>query len=377
MAKGKILDGISETQNAVLRYLRRVGSASRAQIADLCGITPAAVSMMTRDLLDRGVIAEGARHRSGRGAPHVDLTLQKSIGYALGVHANRYTLMLTLLDFRGDLVGEKQLNGSYDTFADASAAIRVAADELLAEKSIDRSALVGACVAMPTRFRKAVEPLDLAKEIISWARPDLTDSLRRTLGCPVVIENDANAATVGELTLGNSAGHENFAYLYLSEGIGGGIVIGKELYRGNLGNAGEFGALRGRGQSRPSFEDLVNWCVERNGHVPAGRAPNDWLEFLNDHPALLNGWLERAGPETARLTFPVAALLAPSAIYIGGTLPRPVRERLAAWLDFGWSDPFKGARVVQPQILLPDVVATDPVAFGAAAMILHQASELR
>lgn len=364
-------EGIGTTQAAVLRYLRRKGSASRAEIADLCGVTPAAISMMTRDLIERGVVVEGARRQSGRGAPHIDLTLNPSIGFALGAHVNRFSVTLTLLDFTGKIVGELQLPGSYDTFADVQTKIRQGKDELLFRNEILGHQLIGAGIAMPTRFRQGTAFLDLAQEVISWAGSDLESSLRQELGCPVAIENDANAAAMGELTLGNSAGHESFVYLYLSEGIGSGIIIARELYRGNLGNAGEIGALRSRGSSRPSFEDLANWCSGNIGNPPEGRSAELWNRYLLDNRTTLGEWLDRAGPETARLAFAISAVLAPSAIYLGGTLPHLVREELVGWLDFASSDPFDGARVGQPEILLPEVSATDSVAFGAAAMILH------
>ncbi|MNH94978.1 N-acetylglucosamine repressor [compost metagenome] len=362
---------IGNTQAAVLRYLRRKQSASRAEIAELCGVTPAAVSMMTRDLIERGIVQEGAKRQVGRGAPQIDLSLDPSIGFALGVHANRFSITLSLLDFGGRMVGELHLPGRYDTFAEVQAEIRNGKDRLLAQGGIDGSLLIGAGIAMPTRFRHGAAFLDLAQEVISWAGPDLTASLQESLGCSVVIENDANAAAMGELTLGNAAGHENFVYLYLSEGIGSGIIIGRQLYRGNLGNAGEIGALRARGLTRPSFEDLAKWCASRSGKVPADRSPDAWKNYLDTNRDTLGDWLTRAGPEIARLAFPVSAVLAPQAIYIGGTLPLMVREQLLPWLNFSSSDPFEGARVLQPEILLPEVSATDTVAFGAAAMILH------
>lgn len=365
------LVGIGNTQAAVINHLRRKGAASRAEIADFCGVTPAAVSMMTRDLIKRGIIIEGARRHGGRGAPHIDLMLQGNVGYALGVHANHYSLTLTLLDFCGERIGEHHLDGPYEAFCDVEKTINDSKTRLLASCDVDENLLLGAGVAMPTRFRQGATNLDLADEVIAWAGPDLASSLRETLGCPVLIENDANAAAVGELALGNAAGHNDFAYLYLAEGIGSGLVIGGELYRGNLGNAGDVGALRPRGFSRPSFADLAAWCETSVGTIPTGRSPDLWGIYLEEHASVLDAWLERAGPETARLAFMITSVLAPSAIFIGGTLPRLVRQRLAHWLDFNKSRPFEGARVLQPSILIPEIEATDTVAFGAAAMILH------
>lgn len=369
--KRRPLDGIGNTQAAVLKHLRRKGIASRAEIAELCGVTPAAISTMTRDLIERGIVIEGAKRLSRRGAPHIDLMLNGNIGYALGVHANRYSLTLTLLDFCGKQIGEQQLDGPYDTFSDIQTTLAGLKTELLASNGIDERLLIGAGVAMPTRFRRGEAILDLAEEVVSWAGSDLASTLQETLGCPVTIENDANAAAMGELALGNAAEHDNFAYLYLSEGIGTGIIIGRELYRGNLGNAGEIGALRARGLSRPSFEDLAAWCKEQQGSIPQGRSSDQWTAYLQANPTVLEEWLKRAGLELARLAFMVTAVLAPSAIYLGGTLPRMVREKLATWLEFSTSNPFEGARVIQPEILIPDISASDAVAFGAAAMILH------
>lgn len=365
------LSGIGTTQLSVLRYLRRRSSASRVEIAELCGVTPAAISMMTRDLLERGIILEGERRKAARGAPHIDLKLNPSVGYALGVHCNRFSVTLTLLDFCGGILGELNCPGRYDTFEDVREEIIHGKTKLLQQTNLNSEVLIGAGIAMPTRFSQGASSLDLAQEVVSWSGQDLAASLRQGLGCVVKIENDANAAAMGELTLGNAAGHENFVYLYLSEGIGGGIIIGNQLYRGNLGNAGEIGALRARGLTRPSFEDLAAFCANRSDTVPIDRSPATWNTYLNSNEELLHTWTERAGPETARLAFSLSAILAPEAIYIGGSLPRMVREKLCSWLDFSISDPFEGAKVLQPRVLLPEVFATDAVAFGAAAMLLH------
>ncbi|MDO1583124.1 ROK family transcriptional regulator [Rhizobium oryzicola] len=365
------LQAIGRTQRDIIGHLRRKGAASRAELADLCGVTTAAISMMTRDLIERGILTEGSRRSGGRGAPHVDLILNPRAGYALGIHANRFSITMAMLDFGGTIVGEWQISGSYSSFSEVRSVLIEGKQELLRRHAIEPGQLIGAGIAMPTRFREGAGRLDLADEIISWAGADLETSLRQSLGCPVHVENDANAAAMGELTLGKDGSHEDFVYLYLSEGIGGGLIIGGKLYRGTLGNAGELGALRARGLSRPSFDDLAAWFLAETGGIPEGRAERTWTAYLDQHPDVLERWLERAGPETAKLAFPIAAILAPSAIYLGGTLPSMVRNRLALWLNFAESNPHQGGRVLQPNIIVPQNAAKDAVALGAAAMILH------
>ncbi|MGG6136475.1 ROK family transcriptional regulator [Pantoea allii] len=375
MTSSKHWEGIGTTQSAVLRYLRRNDSASRAEIADCCGVTAAAVSMMTRDLIKRGIVVEGARRPSGRGAPHIDLTLNSAIGYAIGIHASRFSITLMLLDFKGKLVDEIELIGLYETFAEARSAMQEGHKTLLERNHIPHRLLIGAGIAMPTRFQRGIAPLHLAPEVTSWDEPGLYESIRQALGCPVLIENDANAAAMGEMALGNAANHQDFVYLYLSEGIGSGIILGKQRYRGHLGNAGEIGLLLPLERPRPSFTDLAAWCKNHLGQIPDGRSQAVWHRFLSENVSVLDGWIERTGPEIARLGFMLNAVLAPAAIYLGGTLPQVVLQRLAVWLDFSALDTLNGTHVVQPEICLPDISATDTVAFGAAAMVLHNVAQ--
>ena len=67
------------------------------------------------------------------------------------------------------------------------------------------------------------------------------DLVGSALGVPIALENDANAAAVGEHALGAGRGSQDMVYLTISTGIGGGVIASGRLYRGALGGAGEFG----------------------------------------------------------------------------------------------------------------------------------------
>ncbi len=70
------------------------------------------------------------------------------------------------------------------------------------------------------------------------------------LNCPVFIENDANAAVVGEVFYGAARGHNNAIYVTISTGIGGGLFLDGRLYRGHSGFAGEIGHIKPFGKGR-------------------------------------------------------------------------------------------------------------------------------
>lgn len=92
-------------------------------------------------------------------------------------------------------------------------------------------------------------PLDLEKGLIiensnlSWTNVPIVKILEDMTGIPVVLENDANAAALGEKHFGAGREADNIVYLTISTGIGGGIIIDKKIFHGGKGNAGEVGHM--------------------------------------------------------------------------------------------------------------------------------------
>lgn len=87
---------------------------------------------------------------------------------------------------------------------------------------------------------------------LNWHRPvALGDLLKEALSTPVLIENDANAAVLGEVYYGAAKGYRDVLYVTISTGIGGGLFLNGELYRGSSGFAGEVGHIKPFGKGRP------------------------------------------------------------------------------------------------------------------------------
>jgi len=76
-----------------------------------------------------------------------------------------------------------------------------------------------------------------------WHNIPLKDIIRREFGLPTYLENDATLAALGEHCFGAGVGIDNLIYVTVGTGIGGGIVIGGQLYRGVSGTAGEIGHM--------------------------------------------------------------------------------------------------------------------------------------
>lgn len=77
----------------------------------------------------------------------------------------------------------------------------------------------------------------------SWKDVPLPGIIQNVLQIPVAMENDANAAALGEYLYGSGIGIDNFIYITISTGIGGGIILNGKLFSGEWGNAGEIGHI--------------------------------------------------------------------------------------------------------------------------------------
>lgn len=107
-----------------------------------------------------------------------------------------------------------------------------------------------------------------------WTPQPVAKILSEQTELKVVVENDANAAAVGELCCGAAKGIANFLYVTLGTGVGGAVVVDGRVYSGPYGNAGEIGHIIVDGFAVPSAEQINSNRVFRTGTLEefVGRA---------------------------------------------------------------------------------------------------------
>lgn len=102
-----------------------------------------------------------------------------------------------------------------------------------------RPAAVGVSFGGPVDFEKGV--VRLSHHVPGWEQFPLEDRLARALGAPVIVDNDANVAALGELVHGAGQGARHLLYVTVSTGVGGGWILNGQPWRGAEGMAGEIG----------------------------------------------------------------------------------------------------------------------------------------
>jgi glucokinase-like ROK family protein len=229
-------------QARLLAELRDQGPLSKAQLADRLQVSRTTIAAEVTRLAELGLAQEAglAASRGGRRSTMVDLAEEiRFVGIAVGATGMSVGVTdgrLAVLATRSRPCDIRQ--GPEAVLAAALGLVR----ELLDEVGVDRPAGAGIAVPGPVDFHRGVS---VSPPIMpGWDGYPVRDAVSRELGCPVVLDNDVNVLAVGEQHAGVAKSARDFLYVKIGTGIGCGIVIDGELYRGVDGCAGDIGHIR-------------------------------------------------------------------------------------------------------------------------------------
>ena len=230
----------------LLKQIRLAGSVPRIELADRTGISRATVTTITAEFLQNGLIEEVARDPvetdARRGRPRVDLKIRGAAHLVAGVKISSRQLSLVLLDFEGTQLATLEVpieNIAHD--------VQVLAD-LVTDAVTRLAGLVGRTLSAVSGVGIGIAGIVEASQGFVYWSPSLSQrnvgfgaTLSATLGVPTFVDNDANLVAVAEKTFGLGQEQSDFIVVTIESGVGMGLVIGGELYRGTRGCGAEFG----------------------------------------------------------------------------------------------------------------------------------------
>ncbi len=162
--------------------------------------------------------------------------------YSIGVDLGGTNLRAAAVDRAGNQLGKQAGAVHLRAGRDAVVSDIVTSIQALRERfGVEQLAGVG--VAVPGFIRLKEGVVANSANLPSLEGVPLRDEIQRKLGAPVILENDANAAALGEKWLGAGRDVDDLILLTLGTGIGGGIISGGRILRGHVGMAGEFGHM--------------------------------------------------------------------------------------------------------------------------------------
>jgi len=291
------------------------------------------------------------------------------VTYTIGIDVGGTKVLGGVVDEFGKILIDARRDTPREGGSALTQTIADVARELMASYSVESVGISAAGFLSSDRKTMLATP-----NIAGWNGVDLDAQLTALLGLPIVVENDANAAAWGEAKFGAGRGHDHLLIVTVGTGIGGGIVLNGNLYRGGFGIAAEIGHIRvvpeghlcGCG-ARGCFEQYASGsALMRHAREAISATP----ELARNLLALGNGTLDgltgkhiteaaQSGDPVALAAFNTTAhflgagiaslsvVLDPTRVVIGGgvveageILLAPTRESMARYMPYPGKHPY-------------------------------------
>lgn len=242
LLKDRILTDKERKNLAILEVIRKNGPISRTDISKITELNIVTVSNYVNHYIKKGLVVEGELDESTGGRKPVLVELNPKAGYIVGVGLNMLSTVGVLVDLEINVIAEVKRERNPENSESVIENMIDMAQEIIEKAEIDRSKIVGVGVGVPgiidERGRTIRWPQSLGEKDVNVCL-SIKDSFERRLNIPTFVENDANAAVLGEKWLGLDRDVRHMLYMF--SGVGCGVLINGEIYRGATGAAGELG----------------------------------------------------------------------------------------------------------------------------------------
>lgn len=371
----------SHNRRVVLDYVRANEPAGRAEIARHSGLSTQGVSNIIAELEADGLLQPIGRLRSGRGQPPVQYQFNPNGAFALGFELRPDALLCAEVNFAGAVLHVDRMPMRHGTPEEALPAIAAVKAKAVSQSGGQENRFLGAGVVMPGPF--GVEGLSHAGTTVlpGWSGVDAACVLSEQVEGPVVVENDATAAAVAEHMMGAARNLNSFCFLYFGTGLGLGLMLDGQVFRGALGNAGEVGHVvverGGRDCACGNKGCLETYASRQAARTHMRSVGKDIIDgdsmarLLATRDADFLGWLDDAAEYLGPTVGLLENLFDPETVIFGGAMPDAVIDELIARLDLP-SGSVARHHLRQTPRVIRGTSGRMTAALGAAALVIHQ-----
>lgn len=311
----------------IINILKNKPGLSRAEIAKTTKLTPASITKITKKLIDEGILIENGADEATGGRPSILLNINKEAGYFIGLYLAPKKIISIFTNYIGETIATEETLIS-DLSLDKILSIIDSHIENF--KKINLKILgIGIALNGIVNFTKGIS---VFSPHYKWKNYNIKSYLEKKYSYPVIVENDVRLMSLGELEHGAAIGENNFVLINIGDGIGAGIIIDKQIYRGNNYCAGEIGHIKVAQNSKTicscgsygcletflSNENIIKLCKDEYS-LKINSIQDLYHEFTKKNPAaedIMNSLSEKL----ALTISPIINLLNPHVILINGDI---------------------------------------------------------
>jgi predicted NBD/HSP70 family sugar kinase len=233
----------AHNERALLECLRSAGPSSRPDLARIAGLSKPTVSQALANLESVGLVRPVGPASPSLGRTAMLYEVDPTAGYVVGIDIGRAWIRVAAADLSGEIVARRDERNRARSGSALVRSVAAVAHEVVEAAGLTWKQVAHTVVGGPGVFDPDSDRLRHAPNVPGWSRPGVMSELREALPPTVALDNDANLAAVGERSYGSGRHARTFVYVSVGTGIGMGVIIDGELYRGAHGAAGEVGYL--------------------------------------------------------------------------------------------------------------------------------------
>lgn len=315
-------------ERVFLNLIRTEGSMSKADLTRASGLSAQSATVIVNRLVDEGLLKAGDAIKGKVGQPSTPYSLDPEGALSIGIKVGRRSLEIASMSFDYKIIERIVRRYDFPHLATIRQDLMISVAALIDKLTpAQKERIVGIGIAIPDELSAWEATVGAPKGAMEdWADADLATDLTEAFNLPVSSLNDASAACLSEIAVGNSAKKESFVYFYVGTFIGGGIAIGGKLFQGRRNLAGAIASLPTSAVSSgmaPQLLEGASLHYLEEAAVAAG-LPQDCFyephEIDADAIAVFDSWLKTAAPQIAFAAVSAQGFLDPDAIVVDSSL---------------------------------------------------------
>ncbi|KEA09091.1 ROK family transcriptional regulator [Agrobacterium rhizogenes] len=351
----------------ILNLLRQEGPKSRAEIATITGLSPAAVTFVIADLIEEGHVTEGKAVAGFSGRRPIPVEINYTNGLAIGFKLMVGSVECVVTDLATSPLASMRLTLADHDPENVAKTLAAAVPLLVQYAARPNAQLAGIGISMPGVIDND-QATCVRSHRFNWNNVPLASILAQKVKVPVWLEDDTNAYAIAQQLFGVGRQHRNMAVLAIGVGISCALIIEGKLYRGANGAAGKFGhtlheengrlcecGKRGCLMAYHSQTSMLRTWRETTNRSNSDGLP-EMLNAVEEGEAAVGDILREAGigigkalANLVNVTDPEVIVVGGEAVSFGEAFFEPLRSTLAAhtfrasppllpdWEDNSWA----------------------------------------
>jgi glucokinase-like ROK family protein len=227
-------------RSSVLNVIKNYGPIARVEIARRTGLSPATISGITGELIRKNLVLEKEAGDSNGGRPPILLAINPRGGFVVGIKLTETQAIGALTDLEATIISKRTDPITDHTPASVVKSLAELVNALVSESGVFKKQLLGVGLGL-AGIIDAGRGILRQSPIYKWRDVPLREMLQKRVKAPVYIDNDVNTLTLAEKWFGSGQATDDFVTVTVGRGVGMGIVVNGQFYRGAGGGAGELG----------------------------------------------------------------------------------------------------------------------------------------